>query len=104
MPQIEDIHKEFLVHIEFSSHIYNYISCKFGQYCKFKHEENGISSIDLYIKKLKAEVKTLKKVIETKENEIRDKDSEIRNFVEGDKKELKKQGLRRTRKLRQCTN
>ena len=48
-----------------------YSYCKFGEYCKFKHDEN--IDINKDIADLKSEIKVLKKVIEAKKAEIKEK-------------------------------
>ena len=70
----------------YSEHSY----CKFGEYCKFKHEEIRSNGIDIEIEKLKSEIDKLGKVIETKENEIKNKDLEIRKLSVADGSKLKK--------------
>ena len=64
--------------------------CKYGEYCRFKHEEIRNDCVDKEIEKSRFEVDKLGKVIETKENEIKNKDIEIRNLSLADTDKLKK--------------
>ena len=59
-----------------------YAYCKFGEYCKFKHEELRNSGKDKEIDNLKSEIETLRKDIEEKETAIQNKDDEISKHLE----------------------
>ena len=66
-----------------------YSYCKFGNYCKFRDEENWNKNTEKEIANLNSEIEALKIVIEAKEAEIEDKDLELRDFFgdDGNKKE-----------------
>ena len=68
-----------------------YSYCKFGNYCKFRDEENWNKNTEKEIANLNSEIEALKIVIEAKEAEIEDKDLELRDFFgdDGNKKREK---------------
>ena len=70
-----------LRHPKMCRYFLKYSHCKFGEYCKFKHQDNSSSVINKEIEKLKLEIDKLGKVIEAKENEIKNKDIEIRKLL-----------------------
>ena len=79
---------------------YNY--CKFGEYCKFKHDENINNNNERDIANLKSEIEALKKVIKAKEAEIKEKNLEIKQcFEDNDIKRKEKDDNHENAKLNQ---
>ena len=64
---------------------------KFGNYCKFRHEENQNKNSGKEIANSNSKIKVLNIVIEAKELEIIDNDLELRDFFgdDGNKKREK---------------
>lgn len=73
-----DIQKCSLRHPKRCKYFAEFNKCKFGSFCKFKHDEIGNIKFDREIEMLRKDLENVKNGIKEKEIEIREKDKEIK--------------------------